>query len=134
MMRTQSSAEEPQQRERGRAVQRDDVGEIERRLAAGLRGLGDQRLPAAADPRRHEHGVPEARHREQLGDALDERDHDRLEIGQAATLTAEHEPNVKAEWRGPQEAPRARWSGGLPLNPVHPWKAPTPGSDVLPSE
>ena len=39
-------AEEPQQRERGGAVQGDDVGEVEGRLAVGLRGLGDQRLPA----------------------------------------------------------------------------------------
>ena len=80
MMRTQSSAEEPQQRERRRAVQRDDVGEVERRLAGRLRGLGDERLPAAAEPGRDEHRVPEAGHREQLGDALDERDDDGLEV------------------------------------------------------
>jgi hypothetical protein len=73
-------AEEHEQRDRGGAVQRDDVGQVERRLARGLRGLGDQRLPASAEPRRHEDRVPEARDREQLGDALDDGDDDGLQI------------------------------------------------------
>ena len=73
-------AEEPHQRQGRRAVQRHDVGQVERAFAAGLGGLGDQGLPAAAEPRRDQHGMAQAGYREQLGDALDERDHECLQV------------------------------------------------------
>jgi hypothetical protein len=63
--------EEPQQGQRGGAMQGHDVGQVERCLAAGLGGLGHHGLPAAADPGRDEDRVAQAGDREQLGNALD---------------------------------------------------------------
>ena len=76
MIRTQSLAEVHEQRDRGRDVQRDDEREVER-LARRLRASRDVSQP---EPRRDQHRVAEARDREQLGDALQQADHDRLEV------------------------------------------------------
>src|SRR5947207_15381253 len=70
-------AEEPEERERGGDVQRDHEREIER-LALRLRP--DDLVPA--EPRRDQHRMPETRDREELGDALDEPDHDGLEVAE----------------------------------------------------
>ncbi len=64
-----------QQRERGGDVQRHQEGEVEG-LARGL-GLG-QVVPA--EQFGQEHRVAEARDRHELGDTLEEADHDRLEV------------------------------------------------------
>ena len=80
------SAEEPHQRQGRRAVQRHDVCQVERALAAGLRGLCHHGLPAAAEPGRDQHRMAEAGYREQFGHALDERDHQSLKIGHAGSL------------------------------------------------
>ena len=47
--------EVPQQGQGGGAVQGHDVGQVERLLAAGLGGLGDQGVPGSADPGRDQH-------------------------------------------------------------------------------
>jgi hypothetical protein len=73
-------AEEPQQGQRGGAVQGDDVGQVERGLAAGLGGLGDHGLPAAADPGRDQDRVAQAGDWEQLGYALDNGDDECLQV------------------------------------------------------
>ena len=73
-------AEVDEQRDRGRDVQRDDEREVER-LVGGL-GAHEVSQPSQAGI---EHRVAEARDREQLGDALQQADHDRLEV-------AEHGP------------------------------------------
>jgi hypothetical protein len=44
--------EEPQEGQRGSAVEGHDVGQVERFLAAGLGGLSDQGVPGSADPGR----------------------------------------------------------------------------------
>ena len=69
--------EEHEQRDRGGDVQPDEEREVE-----GLVGrlAGDERVPA--EQLGHEHRVAEARDREQLGDALQDPDHDGLQVGQ----------------------------------------------------
>jgi hypothetical protein len=56
-------------------VQPDDEGKVR---APRLRLLSDEGRPRAADPRRHQHCVPQARHREQLAYALQEPDDNSL--------------------------------------------------------
>ena len=77
MIRYPVLSEVDEQCDRGRHVQRDDEREIER-LARGLRG--DEVIPT--QPCRDQHRVTEARDREQFGDALQQADHDRLEVAQ----------------------------------------------------
>ena len=109
-------------------VQRDDVGQVERRLAGALRGLGDERLPASADPGGHEHRVPEAGDGEQLRHALDECDYDGLQVchgssrwsagsagaGRSSGLASCPRPDAIARggWEGVLRA--RHWSCALP--------------------
>ena len=74
------SPEIDQQRDRGGHVQADDEGQV-RRLG---RGHVQILRPAAADQGREQHVVPEAGHREQFGDALDQADHGGLQVSQVS--------------------------------------------------
>src|SRR5262249_27100218 len=81
-------------------------GEVERGLAARLRGLRHQGLPVAADPGRDQNRVAEARDREQLGDSLDEGNDNRLQVGEHQRLLfglgpATSSPRLCAGWPAP---------------------------------
>ena len=70
--------EEHDERESGRDVQTDDERQVRRLGAVHLQVLG----PLTADHSREEDAVPEAGHREQLGDALKQPDNGSLRITQ----------------------------------------------------
>ena len=59
-------------------MQTDDERQVRRLRARRLLG----QRPSPAEPGRHQDRVAEARDREQLGEALDDADDDRLEVGQ----------------------------------------------------
>ncbi len=85
--------EEDQQRGGGGHMQAHDEREV------GRFGGGDAEIlrPSPADQRRHQHRVPQAGDREQLGDALERADHHGLDIAQV---------------RGHSDASMRRRSGG----------------------
>ena len=78
-------AEVHEQRDRRGDMERNDECQVEG-LAGGLRV--DEMIPT--EPGRYEHGMPQAGDREQLGDALEQADHDRLEIAHAHPPSLRH--------------------------------------------
>ena len=101
MMLDPVAPEVDQQADRAADVQHHDEREPE---GLGLGLARDQVVPA--EQRREQHGVAEARDREELGDALQQPEHDRLERRDRVA--------DRAEMRV-----RARWSRG-PSSPMHP--------------
>ena len=87
--------EEDEQRDRGGDVQADEEREIERLVC---RLAGDELVPA--EQLGQQHRVAEARDREQLGDALHDPDHDRLQVRQRCSGERHHRGSSARWWVG----------------------------------
>ncbi len=77
-------SEKDEERDGGRDVQCDDERQVGRLFAAGGRRFGDEVLPASADHRGYQHGMPEAGYRKQFGYALQQPGDNRLDVGEVA--------------------------------------------------